>query len=240
MTNLVGEGLQKMALYNAAGEDNYISATCAKQLGLQIHKLESGTLYVDATWSNIELGRKNQQTRFHIAEKAQFSVLFGRESANDVRRLRNIGDHPGRDALNKRESFVSFRKGIKDGLLFRVVLSDGEPSGSSLAEVEARLQPDHSKHLRHKLARSNEAHDMALTLSRDGMPPMLEEYLSSTETPQPIPLPKHRSTSPLVRFQENMESLQSTMRDVSSTQTSPQKSATGKKKQKKKKIKKKQ
>ncbi|KAH8593744.1 hypothetical protein B0O99DRAFT_626052 [Bisporella sp. PMI_857] len=219
-----GKLLTIMALYNSSSLNDYMSLYFANRLELSSSKLDSSNAsYVVTTWSSPKLGRYGQRTTFLISEKGNFKILFGRRTGAE--RTDEVRGDNRKDPMDKSRVLISFDKGIKEGLLYRVVLSDGEPSGSSLADVEARLQPEEALLHYNVPSVAEESATLSYENDKTQMPIMLDKYLQpdsnrhvqvSPMTPPATSL-EEGSASPLTKFQENIELIQSTFQNITSS-----------------------
>lgn len=211
-----GEYLAIMALYNKHSPENYISLPFAKKVGFPIHKDDSSNCsYIVITWSNRKLGRYRQQTKFIIAENGKFKILFGRETDANKERSKTMNKGKGR-------TIISFQEGINLGLLYRVVLSDGEPSGSSLADVEARLQPEQPIPRHHLPFLREESSNPSSGNDKTQMPLMLKKYLNqdpnspAQATPTTPQVSSPEKGSAMEKLQETLETLRTTVKTMPS------------------------
>jgi hypothetical protein len=139
-----------MALHNPSSRENHISRIFAIDLGFPIPE-PPDIPSVEVSWSSSTLRRFDETTTFMVAGPASFKLLFGREERTLQRGTsRKNRSRRGKDKVEQSRS-ISFRDGIKSGLLYQVELADSDSleSGASqwgpkLADVEARLQSDHS------------------------------------------------------------------------------------------------
>lgn len=203
-----------MALYNGTSSDNYMSLVFSKSQKFSI-QYTGDTAFVIATWSSPDLRRENQQSKFLIAENGDFSVLFGREKCGE--------SNKAQDTTHAHRTGILFKEGIGQGLLFRVTLSsNGELSGQSLADVEARLQPDSLMSGPDDGVSRMQASAIESDLDQKAL--ASEECLrhpARGKLPYTLPITPHlisteeETTSALDKMQENLEAIQTTIRSVS-------------------------
>jgi hypothetical protein len=139
-----------MAFHNPSSPENHISRGFATDLGFPIPEPPDNPS-VEVSWSSSSLQRLNETTRFMVAKSESFKLLFGREDKMQWHRA-SIKQHSygGKDKMAQFRP-ISFREGTKSGILWPLELADSDSlesgsgrRGPKVADVEARLQSDHS------------------------------------------------------------------------------------------------
>jgi hypothetical protein len=139
-----------MAFHNPSSPENHISRGFATHLGFPIPE-PPDIPSVEVSWSSSSLQRLDETTRFMVVASESFKLLFGREGKMPQHGASIIQQsHWGKDKKEQSRS-ISFREGVKSGILYPLELGDSDSlesgngqRGPKVADVEARLQSDHS------------------------------------------------------------------------------------------------